>query len=191
MILLLPIKWIVIQCILFLVMVAIEAAILHYIEGVAKRDSIIYLFLVNLFSFNFGWLIVSLVFQLSEGATMLSEDVPIQDEILGYMLLGIVSEQLLPNLLVNPLSNSLLPAMVLYFGAIFYFELKALTLLRVFVLPTGEKVEEIDLKLPKWADRFVVLVLSKDLRLIITVFIANFVSHIVAGILIFLTQAPI
>ena len=140
MILLLPIKWMVIQCILFLVMVAIEAAILHYIEGVAKRDSIIYLFLVNLFSFNFGWLIVSLIFQLSEGTT-------VQDEILGYMLLGIVSEKLLSNLLVNPLSDPLLPAMVLYFGAVFYFELKALTLLRAFILPTGEPSEEIDLKL--------------------------------------------
>ncbi|OKH12515.1 hypothetical protein [[Limnothrix rosea] IAM M-220] len=182
MILLLPIKWIVIQCMLFLVMVAIEAAILHYIEGVAKRDSIIYLFLVNLFSFNFGWLIVSLTFYLFEGTN-------IQDDILGYMLLGIVSEKLLADIAVNPFSDPLLPAMVLYFGAIFYFELKALTLLRTFVLPTGEQIEDIDLKLPQWADRLLVVVLSKDLRLIMTVFIANFVSHTVAGILIFITQS--
>ena len=165
-------------------MVTIEAMVLHFIEGVAKRDSIIYLFLVNLFSFNFGWLLVTLTFYFVTKSSF-------QDDILGYMLLGIVSEKLLATLLVNPFSNPLLLAMVLYFGAVCYFELKMLTLLRVFVLPTGEqkKEEEIDLKLPSWADRLVVLLLSKDFRLVVTVFLANFVSHVVVGALIFLTQA--
>ena len=66
-----------------------------------------------------------------------------------------------------------------------------LTLLRVFILPTGEKKdgEEIDLKLPSWADRLVVFTLSKDFRLVVTVFLANFASHTVVGGLIFLTQS--
>ncbi|AFY38419.1 hypothetical protein Lepto7376_2121 [[Leptolyngbya] sp. PCC 7376] len=184
MLLLLPIKWLILQCLIFLVMVAIEAAVLHFIEGIAKRDSMIYLFLVNLFSFNFGWLLVTLAFYFVTGSNF-------QDDILGYMLLGIVSEKLLVTLFVNPFSNPLLLAMVLYFGAVCYFELKMLTLLKVFVLPTGEKKEEeeIDLKLSPWADRLLVIFLSKDFRLVVTVFIANFVSHTVVGGLIFLTQA--
>jgi hypothetical protein len=181
MFLLLPIKWFVIQAFIFLVMVAIEAWVLHYFEGIAKRDSIIYMFLVNLLSFNFGWLMVTLLFRfLTIGQ--------IQDEILSYMLLGIVSEKLLNDMVANPIGNPLLIVMLLYFGAIFYFELKMLTLLRIFVLPTGEVQEDVQLPVPRWIDRGLVLFLSKDLRLVMVIFISNFVSHLAAGFLIFLAQ---
>ncbi|NJN74391.1 MAG: hypothetical protein HC799_17160 [Limnothrix sp. RL_2_0] len=162
-------------------MVAIEAWILNYFEGIARRDSIVYMFLVNLFSFNFGWLIVTLLFRFFAGSK-------IQDEILSYMLLGIVGEKLLSDMVVNPIGNPLLIAMLLYFGAIFYFELKMLTLLRVFVLPTGRVREEVELPLPKWIDRGLVLLLSKDFRLVMVIFLSNFVSHVAAGVLILLAQ---
>ncbi|MGB2926182.1 MAG: hypothetical protein WBB82_12855 [Limnothrix sp.] len=181
MFLLLPIKWFVLQLLIFLIMVAIEAAIIHYFEGIAKRDSIIYMFLVNLFSFNFGWLLVSFAFHFISRGTF-------QDEILSYMLLGIVSEELLSSSAENPVGSSLLLVMLLYFGAVFYFELKILTLLRIFVLPTGEVREEVVLPLPQWADRALVLFLSKDFRLVVVIFMSNFVSHLVAGLLIFLAQ---
>jgi hypothetical protein len=180
--LLLPIKWFILQCLIFLVMVAIEAAILHYVEGIAKRDSIIYMFLVNLFSFNFGWLLISIVFRALTATK-------VQDEILSYMLLGIVSEKLLNNVLVSPFENPLLVVMMIYFGAVFYFELKAFTLLRVFILPTGEPLEELILPISPWLDRLLVFFLSKDLRLVVTIFMGNVISHGVVAGLIFLTQA--
>ena len=186
MLLLLPFKWLILQCLIFLVMVVIEALILHRIEGVPKRASVIYQFLVNLFSFNFGWLLVTFAFHFITGSTF-------QDDILGYMLLGIVSEKLLVNIFGNPFTNPLLAAMILYFWAICYFELKMLTLLKLLVLPTaaleeeGEEVKE--LQLPSWADRLLAVVLTKDFRLVITVLIANFASHSFVAILIFLTQA--
>ena len=178
---LLPIKWFVLQGLIFFVMVAIEAGVLHHVEGIAKKDSIIYMFLVNLFSINFGWLLVSAAFSLLNGNDF-------QDQILSYMLLGIVSEKLLTDL-GNPLGNPLLLAMVGYFTAIVYFELKMLTLLQVFVLPTGEEREVIDLPLPRWIDRFIAIFASKDPRLMVTVFAGNFISHVVVGGLIFVTQA--
>jgi hypothetical protein len=181
MFLLLPIKWFVIQFFIFLVMVAIEAWILNYFEGIAKRDSIIYMFLINLFSFNFGWLMVTLLFRFLTIGTL-------QDEILSYMLLGIVGEKLLNDMVVNPIGNPLLLVMMLYFGAIFYFELKLLTLLRIFVLPTGEAREEVQLPLPKWIDRGLVIFLSKDFRLVMVIFLSYFASHVAAGALIFLAQ---
>lgn len=180
--LLLPIKWFILQCLIFLVMVAIEAMILHYVEGIAKRDSIIYMFLVNLFSFNFGWLLIAIVFRALNATTL-------QNEILSYMLLGIVSEKFLNNLLVSPLENPLLVVMMGYFAVVFYFELKMLTLLRMFILPTGEVVEQISLPIPPWVDRLLVFFLSKDLRLVVTIFLSNVVSHGVVAGLIFLTQA--
>lgn len=187
MLLLLPFKWLILQCLIFLVMVVIEAIALHYIEGVPKRSSVVYIFLVNLFSFNFGWLIVTLTFYLVTESTF-------QDDILGYMLLGIVSEKFLVNL-NTPFSNPLLGSMLLYFAAIFYFELKMLMLLKLLVLPT-EQVEGTDtdavakvVTLPFWLDRCLSVMLTKDLRLMLTVFIGNFVSHVVVGGLIFLTQA--
>ena len=70
MFLLLPLKWFVIQVFIFLVMVSIEAWILNYFEGISKRDSIIYMFLVNLFSFTFGWLVVTLLFHFFPGGTL-------------------------------------------------------------------------------------------------------------------------
>lgn len=182
MFLLLPLKWFVIQVFIFLVMVAIEAWILNYFEGVSKRDSIIYMFLVNLFSFTFGWLVVTLLFHFLPGST-------IQDEILSYMLLGIVGEKLLNDMVANPIGNPLLIVMMFYFGAIFYFELKLFTLIRVFVLPTGQVQEEVQLPLPKWIDRGLVLLLSKDFRLVMVIFVSNFVSHVAAGILIFFAQS--
>lgn len=185
MLLLLPFKWLVLQCLIFLVMVVIEAIILHYVEGVPKRSSMVYTFLVNLFSFNFGWLLVTLTFYLVTRSTF-------QDDILGYMLLGIVSEKLLVNL-NSPFTNPLLGAMLLYFGAIFYFELKMLTILKMFVLPTeqieGQDEEAKELTLPPLFDRVLSVVLTNDLRLVITVFLGNFVSHTVVAGLIFLTQA--
>lgn len=179
---LLPIKWFIIQTLIFLVMVAIEAGILHYIEGFAKRSIITYMFLVNLFSFNFGWLVVSFVFYV-----FTTENLG-QDEILSYMLLGIVSEKLLNNLFVNPLADPLFVVMIVYFGAVFYFELKLFMWLRTVILPMGDMVEEIDLPVPMWLDRAMEILFCKDLRLVVTLFVSNVVSHLAAGILIFLAQ---
>lgn len=179
--LLLPIKWFVIQTLAFFVMVAIEAGVLHYVEGISKRHSIVYMFLVNLFSFSFGWLLVTAVFYLFTKVTF-------QDEILSYLLLGTVSEALLKNISINPLENSLLLVMLAYFWAIFYFELKILTILQMFILPLGEKREVQELPIPHWLDRSISVLFSKDVRLIVTLFVGNFISHIVVGGLIYLAQ---
>ena len=189
MLLLLPFKWFILQCFIFIVMVVIEAIALHYIEGVPKKWSVIYLFLVNLFSFNFGWLIVTLTFYLLTKSTF-------QDEILGYMLLGIVIENFLVNL-KTPFSEPLLATMALYFCAICYFELKMLTVLKKNVLPMVQEVDGDKVidnladnsKKSSWLYRCLTVFLPKDWWLALTVVLSNFVSHLVVGGLIFLTQA--
>lgn len=179
--LLLPIKWFVLQTLIFMVMVVLEAAIVHYIEGISKRNSMIYMLIVNLFSFSFGWFLVTIAFYgITESA--------FRDELLSYMLLGTLSETLLADISWNPLENQLLLAMTVYFWAICFFELKLFTVLRRFVLPLAEVQEEKGLSLPPWLRWLLMVVLAQDLRLVATLFTANFISHVAVGGLIYLAQ---